>query len=153
MAAGAPLFGNHSTAESAKPTHCQLQKVDKPALKPRQCSGKCQLWSLLKLDWGMSLNGGAVLKGPWRNLETLPPSAQVNLQFQQCSPLFGRTPGRQANFGLSWGCKLTAMKMEAKIKLKFRAFKASLLLAGVGSQIPPGPRDSLGSGFFWNYGL
>jgi len=43
---------------------------------------------------------------------------QCELATNLCSLLRGRMPGRQANFGLSWGCKLTATEMEAKIKLK-----------------------------------
>ena len=52
-----------------------------------------------------------------RNPGTLGPG-QSELAMNLCSLVDGRTPGRQANFGLIQGCKLTAIEMEAKIKLK-----------------------------------
>lgn len=45
-------------------------------------------------------------------------TGQSELAMNLGSLLHGRTPGGQANFGLIWGCKLTAREMEAKIKLK-----------------------------------
>lgn len=50
-------------------------------------------------------------------LETLRPSAHISLNEQQTAAASSMAESL-AGFGLSWDCKLTAIEVEAKMKLK-----------------------------------
>lgn len=71
------------------------------------------------------------------------------------SLLHGRMPGSQASFGLGWGCKLTAIEMEAKIKLKpeLPRLPCSWLQEDPNTPPSPWPQHCLCRGLFWSCGL